>query len=355
MAITRIQAWKDTVNNGGPPTSCAYTSSLTSGSLLVAVLSYFGDSSQNVTAMSDTLNGSWTQAVLRKNTSQDKVVGIYYFAGSAAGASTVSFSTGGTPSNPTLSIVELGGALTVNPLDQTSNAIAASGIPDYGSVTPSQDNEIVIGACCGATSAGTADTGFVVRIDTNADGQQIVCDEIQGTATTRATFLTAPNLAGGWAAVAATFLAAGLAPAIITSSLAVNPVPMRPGPGGFTLGPVSQQSTGTPASPGSIATNAPLPLVMSIPMRQGPGGFTRGTPSAQATSPPSLVFKAASNAPPPLKMAIPMRPGPGGLQRGTPVTQSTISPPAVVVTPTGVKPRVRRIGLGLGLGGSGAS
>lgn len=149
--------------------------------------------------------------------------------------------------------------------------------------------------------------------------------------------------------------AAGVAANITTTSPYVQPVPMRPQPGGFQQsgGVLSLRfATSAPPSPPSsatVATNGPAAYIQPIPMRAGPPfGFPLAMPFAFAASPPQA--QGASFAAPDgvgYLMKIPMRQGPGGFARGQAaiggMNGSTSNPIPVTPSTAGTGSRIGRM------------
>lgn len=149
--------------------------------------------------------------------------------------------------------------------------------------------------------------------------------------------------------------AASVAANITTTSPYVQPVPMRPQPGGFQQsgGVLSLRfATSAPPSPPSsatVATNGPAAYIQPIPMRAGPPfGFPLAMPFAFAASPPQA--QGASLAAPDgvgYLMKIPMRQGPGGFARGQAaiggMNGSTSNPIPVTPSTAGTGSRIGRM------------
>lgn len=170
MAISVLQR-KTTFKNNASSATLAFTSTLTAGSLLVAVC---GGAGGMTFAVSDSLNGSYTLAVKSDsgNTSSEGQVAIFYFANSAGGsAPTVTFSGAGSGSDPHLHIIEVAGIVTTSPKDASGGTFTASGTSQTPTTTTSvsQSSEYVISAALdwGTATAFTVSGGGQTLYDTS--------------------------------------------------------------------------------------------------------------------------------------------------------------------------------------------
>lgn len=167
MAIAHVQSKTNgVVDVSGTSCAVAFDSNVTAGNLLIGYV-YAGDANAIIAVTAaDTLGQTWSQAVLQRQSTDKHVGAIFYFANTAGGANTVTFTfTGGTPTDR-CSVAEFSGAATSSPLDQTNHAEGSSTTPTSGSITPTQDGELLV---CVATGDGgavyTAGTDFSKNIN----------------------------------------------------------------------------------------------------------------------------------------------------------------------------------------------
>jgi len=171
--------WAHVQTNGSSQTSSsstvalAYTSNVTSGSLLVATVAW-GDSTQTISGVADSLGQTWTQ-VGSTVTGLDELgfwrMAVFYKANSGAGADTVTATFSAATTYRQISVTEYSGILTASPLDQTVGQAQDS--PGTGtdavtstSVTTGQTNELIYGAAIARSALGSFDsgTGFTSRL-----------------------------------------------------------------------------------------------------------------------------------------------------------------------------------------------
>ncbi len=192
--------------------SLAYTSNVTAGNLLVMACK--AGTSATITNVSDSLNGSWTQAVERID-GVDRLA-IWYKANTLGGAVTVTCSTAGTDN--ALTIAEFSGVRPSAPLDQT-----ASGSDPVGSVTLTtantaalaQPGELVFaGGESGFNTftAGTSDgTAFTIasQAAAGASNQSVMGEYILSSSANAQRGNATIGTSSVWIAVVATFTPAG--------------------------------------------------------------------------------------------------------------------------------------------------
>lgn len=107
----------------------------TGATLLVAVCSGFIGSTPNLT---DSKSNTWTGLTIRGGGS---LVKIYYVANPTVGTNHT-FDPSGT--NPSCTVAAFSGVVTTSPFDQENGNTGSGGSVSTGSVTPSEDNELVI-------------------------------------------------------------------------------------------------------------------------------------------------------------------------------------------------------------------
>ncbi len=199
MAITRVQDWKYTMNALGDP-AVTLTAAVAAGDLIAVGISFFGDGSTVITSLTDQLGNTYNQRIVQRNTSQDKAVGYYDCVVTVTGTPVITLDLASVPSNPTIAAGVYRGTHASPWASQSPGANGTTTVPDYGSLTPSEDGMLVIAGTCGIFSTATADTGFTLVLDAVTDSQMSIFEEIQTTATARNTFMTAPSSLSGWAA-----------------------------------------------------------------------------------------------------------------------------------------------------------
>jgi len=170
VAFSFIQ--DDSTNATGK--SVAYTSSVTSGSLLVLVFRVATSDADPVTGVSDGVNGSWTRAVYSGKDSDNNHGYIYYFAGAASGATTVSVGVGAISSaNVRMGIVEYSAPSSTilvgsnNSSQQSSTTDCNSGTASTTSTDAMAFGGAITGGGATFTAGGTGQT-WVKRDADNA-------------------------------------------------------------------------------------------------------------------------------------------------------------------------------------------
>lgn len=111
--------------------TCAFSSAVLAGSLLVVGFTAFPTSS-TIVQISDNVNGSWTSGITQNLNSTQCLGGIYYFPNSSSGTITVTVHV--TGSFTSMCIAEITGAATTSPVDVTA------GSTSVGAVTNPQTN-----------------------------------------------------------------------------------------------------------------------------------------------------------------------------------------------------------------------
>ncbi len=144
-------------------TKVAFTNPVAVGDLLVAGITTNDAGTDPVTGVSDSLNGAWTKVTsLRYGNGH---VDMYYFAGTAAGMDTVTF-TGGQSA---YTLAEYSGVQTGAALDQFASKASSGSSPAAGpTASIGGANELVIGvggnpAPSSSSTQFTAGTGLTLR------------------------------------------------------------------------------------------------------------------------------------------------------------------------------------------------
>lgn len=160
--------------NGG---SIAYSSNVTAGDLLIAVLDAVATASP-VTTMSDTQGNVWSAIAPFTESGSGDGLCIWWCVAKSTGANTVSmtFSNSGTQSM--LYVAEYSG---VNALDVSALGQAVSTSWSSGGATTNFPNELVIGIGCGVNGSGsgalTAGAGFTARASHNLGFENFIAED----------------------------------------------------------------------------------------------------------------------------------------------------------------------------------
>ena len=153
----------------------AYPSAVGVGSLLVAT--WRMASTTNTMAVSDSVNGSWTQALRQNNTTDGVSVAVFYKYNTAAGTPTVTF-TSNVAAAQWITIDEYSGLLTLtDPIDQTEGAEAdsTSTMTSDSFTTTSNYELFIVGTGFGGATTQTAGTNYTQRRVTS-DGR-LSCED----------------------------------------------------------------------------------------------------------------------------------------------------------------------------------
>jgi hypothetical protein len=202
-------------NVAGNPGAPSYNSNNTAGNLLIAFVWWSGPdagSTFNLTSVTDSQGNTWNLiAGTLKGRASTNFTNIYcqiaYAANCKAGANTVSANLSGSPSNLDycwISIAEFSGA---NIVDQTSTGSGTGATITTGSVTPVQNNEVVVGVMVGDLSVSPGPgSGFTsIALSSAAGGGWISEYLIQTTATSVAATFTDSGTITDWSCALATF------------------------------------------------------------------------------------------------------------------------------------------------------
>ncbi len=193
MAYSLVSSAKTTGTSAGIDT--------TGATLLVIVQSAVS----GMSAPSDSKGNTWTKLTEQGGSG---VTAIYYAANPTVGTGHT-FTQGGTAGS--LAVAAFSGALTVAPFDQQSGAAWDGSSPDAaGSVTPSENNELVIAGAGSSFTGPSIDGGFTIAQYTDFVGGtnygSALAYLIQTTATAANPSWTTT---GGCAPVCATFKSSG--------------------------------------------------------------------------------------------------------------------------------------------------
>ena len=144
-------------------TKIAFTNAVAAGDLLVAGITTNDGGTDPITGVSDNLNGAWTKVTsLRYGNGH---VDMYYFAGTAAGVDTVTF----TGSQAAFTLAEYSGVQPSAALDQFASRSSSGSSPSAGPTAAiGGANELVVGvggdpAPSSSSTQFTAGTGFTLR------------------------------------------------------------------------------------------------------------------------------------------------------------------------------------------------
>jgi len=144
------------VTGGGSTSSAVDT---TGADLLVAVLSYFSSSSKTLT---DSKGNTWTQLTRRNQGSYSTQ--IIYSVNPTVGTGHTFTNPGG--SFPALMVAAFSDSNTTAPFDVENGASKTSGTTlQTGSVTPSENNELLIAGIVHDKTGITIDSGFTELFD----------------------------------------------------------------------------------------------------------------------------------------------------------------------------------------------
>ncbi len=155
MAIAFVQNLDFNGSTSSSSYTPAYTSAVTSGNLLIALIYPSGTTS--VSSVTDSLSQTWTQIAGASGTTTSSAY-IYYQKNTAGGACTVTV-TLGAAANCNIIIYEFSGCDTAAPLDQSNTTVTTSSTATTsGNVTTTVADELLIGgAHCGLNAtAGEA-------------------------------------------------------------------------------------------------------------------------------------------------------------------------------------------------------
>jgi hypothetical protein len=309
MSITIQNVVNASAGGSGTVTTASLGSVSTGDLIVVGAGSY---KATTLGTLGDSVGGNTYTKIAARDDGANAGAVLYYSIITNGGAGfTVNLSSPGAVEN-TIVVWWITGASAYN----TDEADAAnfSGSSTAWQVGPTTSTPPANSICLyvgsvGTTQASLSDAtgfnttgvnGFTAGMD--AAAQQLLHDsthcpcfmgyKITSTTETPAVTLQA---AADWFGVVASFSPSGGGGGAATSSMLIaqNPVPMRRGPGGFTVANPFQFDTSLRAAgPVPPAIDTPPGYRMLIPMRRGPGGlFTRAKPpfGPGTGSPPSTA------------------------------------------------------------------
>lgn len=214
MAIARVSEVMCPRGVTGATSSAIDT---TGATLLVGGLAGFQPT--NPYTIEDSKGNTWTALTIQATgAAQEARTGLYYVANPTVGTNhTFSWAFAGY-GNATMVFAAYSGATTTSPFDQQNGNATNANVSSIvtNSVTPTQDNELVIvmGGFSNNMNTGTGsiDGGFTIVAQREFGGSNVVgglfAELIQTTATAANPTVTAPTSSGPMSAVIATFKAA---------------------------------------------------------------------------------------------------------------------------------------------------
>lgn len=213
----------------GGSTTLAYGSNNASGALLVCICR-IGFAAQTVT-VTDTAGNTWATAREHSDVPGANTFTILYAMNAVAGANTITVHwQQATAISARFAIAEYAGGATSSALDQVNSANGSSTSVASGSVTPTTDNQLVIGLQGSSNGRGYTQTAGLTMEEqqpAGANAQKILyVDVIQTTATAINNTATL-NTTDTWGACIATFKAAAGGAAVLPS---VPTMPTRVAP-----------------------------------------------------------------------------------------------------------------------------
>jgi hypothetical protein len=318
-------------NSPANPWTVTFDSPVLSGSVFAVLMC-----TDVPTSVNDSVSSSYgsSRAFVNDATHGENGNAFVAVAG-GAGSNTVSVNFSGTPGDGCITIVELTGCDTTTPVSDAAaalQAISGTTTVTFPSVTPGA-GDVVLAFVADVDSFDTAmftagagltaieQTGGGAGLDGMLQKQEGVAGgALVATATMASevdvvTVVLAIKAAGGGGTVA------------VAAPAYRQPVPMRPGPGGFGRAKPFRLDT---------ANAAPLQVNASSSVSVPLGGSAAATVLVQAATIVTLALAGSADgsvvttAPPPppaYHMAIPMRPTAGGFAGGRPFQFDSSNPP----------------------------
>lgn len=159
-------------------TTLAYNGAVTAGSTLVVVARY-GGAADNLTSISDSVNGAWSQFPVRQVDSNIGVLYMAFFVNTTTGTPTVTINFSAAASLR-WSVLEYGPCATTNVLD-VSNAVnidVGTGSPATAQITTTNANDILVSGLATNVGSGTVSegAGFTQRFSV-ATSKLVVSDQ----------------------------------------------------------------------------------------------------------------------------------------------------------------------------------
>lgn len=163
MAIAAVIGAVAEATTSNPATTAAIDT--TGCNLLVVVASTYHGGGGGVGTVTDNKSNTWIALTVRHSISNFRRVQIFYAKNPKVGTGHTFTLTPGGVGYPTLCVEGFSGVDTISPFDQETGA-GSSGITTSlatGSITPTQDNELVIvGHCAENTNAASINSGFTI-------------------------------------------------------------------------------------------------------------------------------------------------------------------------------------------------
>ena len=131
----------------------------TGADLLVAVLS----AGATLSAPSDSKGNTWTKLNTYTGSFSSELA-IYYVAAPTVGSGHTFTANGSTPG---LCVAAFSGAATSGPFDEQNGQVEGASPRSTGSVTPTENDELVVAGAGGLYSGGSIGAGFTVAQDVN--------------------------------------------------------------------------------------------------------------------------------------------------------------------------------------------
>ena len=162
IVFQKLAEFVQTANNNSI-TTANFSSNVSSGNLMVCWM-FYNSATLSISSVADTGGNTYVKAVgptTGANTAASFRQEIWYAAnvtGGAAFSVTATFS-GTANVEKSISCHEYSGAITVNPLDQTSAAVGSGGLPSSGAVSTT-NNEMVFGALFVMGTSSPVGPGF---------------------------------------------------------------------------------------------------------------------------------------------------------------------------------------------------
>lgn len=143
MAIAHVQSGKNAIDPSGTSVGRAYSSAVGSGSLLIAQITWWSQTS-TAPSVSDSVNGAWTVIGTPVTSGATQVSILAYRANTGAGTPTVTASWGSAVDFPAISTYEFSGAATSSPVDVSATAGPTAGTAvSLGAMTLAEAGELV--------------------------------------------------------------------------------------------------------------------------------------------------------------------------------------------------------------------
>jgi len=181
--ISYVQGNYATPQTAQTTVSVPFTAAQAAGDLNVVVVGW-NNSTATVSAVTDTLNNSYTLAVGPTVEAGVASQSIYYaknIAGAAAGANTVTVAFASAAAFPDIRILEYQGADLTNPVDVTVASTGNSATSSSGAAITTNAADLLFGAnLVGSTTTGPG-SGFASRLLTQPDGD--IAEDTMVTAT----------------------------------------------------------------------------------------------------------------------------------------------------------------------------